>query len=54
MTYEKFSQKEDIKREKLKHEAWIRANKAYNKGLLNELGFFHAYLYPHFKRPTGV
>ena len=51
-TYEEFVQNEDLKILKKKHELQIKANIAYNKGLLNGLGLKGAWLYPLLKRST--
>ena len=50
MSYEEFKQKQDLKNEKARQIAQRRSNQAYNKGLLEGLGFWKAYLYPALKR----
>jgi len=50
MTYEEFKQKQDIELGKKRHEMLKKANREYNRGLANGLGFFGMHLYPSLRR----
>ena len=50
MNYQEFVNTQELKRRKAVAEGIAAANKSYNKGLLEGLGFFNAYLYPVLKR----